>query len=281
MRAITPILLYMRAFTQVRVPSAADYALRVPSQFKVLVGASVVGGLIGIGLLVGAPAVPSLLGFLLLVVGVLGAAFAIGLGTITSSKLREGGRRQMIGAVAWRGDERVLDVGCGNGFVVNEIAKNLTTGRATGIDLWKTEAGEQKAAVARRNAVLEGVADRVDIRNADARAMPFDDGTFDVIASSLMLHHAGGSADRAQVLQEMVRVLKPGGTLVLYDVAPLIGAAARQLGASGLDSIQRSGRIMTVLSARRPADSARRPAETDDHPDSMPIADRQRQAGAL
>jgi len=36
------------------------------------------------------------------------------------------------------------------------------------------------------------VAERVDIRNVDARAMPFGDQTFDVIVSSLMLHHAGG-----------------------------------------------------------------------------------------
>jgi ubiquinone/menaquinone biosynthesis C-methylase UbiE len=106
--------------------------------------------------------------------------------------------------------------------------------------------------VARRNAHLEGVAERVDIRNADARAMPFADGTFDVIVSSLMLHHAGGSADRNQVLHEMARVLKPGGTILLYDVSPLIGGAAQQLGARGLGSISRSGSIMSLLSARRP-----------------------------
>ena len=245
----------MRAFTQISVPPAPDYALRVPSHLKLLVGASVLSGLVGVGLLVGAPALPAPVGFVLLVVGVLGVTFVIAVGTITSSKLREDARRRIIGAVAWHGDERVLDVGCGNGFIVNEIGKRLTTGRATGIDLWKTEAGEQNAEVARRNSVLEGVADRVEIRNADARAMPFQDHTFDVIVSSLMLHHAGGSADRERVLREMVRVLKPGGTVLLYDLAPLIGGAARQLGARGLESIRRSGRIMTVLSARRPAET--------------------------
>jgi ubiquinone/menaquinone biosynthesis C-methylase UbiE len=122
---------------------------------------------------------------------------------------------------------------------------------ATGIDVWKTEAGEQTAEVALRNARLEGVADRVEIQNVDARTMPFSDDTFDVIVSSLMLHHAGDSGDRHRVLQEMARVLKPDGTILLYDVAPLIADAARQLKANGVNSIGRSGRLMTRLSARQ------------------------------
>jgi ubiquinone/menaquinone biosynthesis C-methylase UbiE len=148
----------------------------------------------------------------------------------------------------------VLDVGCGNGFLLIEVAKRLSSGKATGIDLWMTGAGDQTADVAWRNAQLEGVAERVDIRNVDARAMPFGDQTFDVIVSSLMLHHAGGGADRERVLREMTRVLKPGGTLLLYDVAPLIGGAARTLDQLGLGSIQRRGWLMALLSARRPVE---------------------------
>ena len=160
----------------------------------------------------------------------------------------------MLEAVSWRGDEQVLDVGCGNGFLLTAVAKRLTSGKATGIDLWMTGAGEQTAEAAWRNARLEGVAERVDIRNVDARATPFGDQTFDVIVSSLMLHHAGGGADRERVLREMTRVLKPGGTLLLYDVAPLIGSAARTLGQLGLGSIRRRGWLMALLSARRPVE---------------------------
>ena len=65
----------------------------------------------------------------------------------------------MLNSVTWRGDERVLDVGCGNGFLLNEAAKHLTTGLATGIDVWKAEAGAQTADLALGNARLEGVAD--------------------------------------------------------------------------------------------------------------------------
>jgi ubiquinone/menaquinone biosynthesis C-methylase UbiE len=156
----------------------------------------------------------------------------------------------MLESVAWRGDERVLDVGCGNGFLLVDIAKRLPTGAVTGIDLWMLGAGDQTAALAWRNARLEGVEDRVEIRNVDARSMPFGDATFDVVVSSLMLHHAGGGADRQQVLDEMARVLKPGGSVLLYDVAPLLGGAATRLQGRGLERIERRGRLMAVLVAR-------------------------------
>ena len=106
----------MRAVTQISVPAAPDYALRVPSQFQVLVGGGLFAGLLGLGLLLGVPEVPAFIGFVLLVVGVLSAAFVVTIGTITSSRLRLRARRQMLEAVAWRGDERVLDVGCGMAF---------------------------------------------------------------------------------------------------------------------------------------------------------------------
>ena len=242
----------MRALTHITGQSAPDYALRVPGHLQLLTAAGILAGLVGAGLLLGAPALPMVVGLVLLAAGIVGLTFAVAIGVITSPRLRTRARHQMLDSFTWRGDEHVLDVGCGNGFLLNEIAKQLTTGHATGIDLWKTEAGTQAAETAWRNARLEGVADRVDIKNADARTMPFGDGEFDVVVSSLMLHHAGGSVDRERVLSEMLRVLKPGGALMLYDVAPLIGGAARSLRARGTEAIEQSGRVMALLSVRRP-----------------------------
>ena len=244
----------MRASTHISVRPAPDYALHLPSHLLILLGLGALGGALGLGLLIAAPTIPALLGALLLVLALLSAALGLALGVITSPRLRAAARRRMLEAVDWRGDKQVLDVGCGNGFLLVEVAKRLSSGKATGIDLWMTGAGDQTADVAWRNAQLEGVAERVDIRNVDARAMPFGDQTFDVIVSSLMLHHAGGGADRERVLREMTRVLKPGGTLLLYDVAPLIGGAARTLDQLGLGSIQRRGWLMALLSARSPVE---------------------------
>jgi arsenite methyltransferase len=240
----------MRASTHISARPAPDYALRVPSHLLILLGVALLAGALGLLLLVAAPTVPALVGALLLVLALPTAAFGLSLGVITSPRLRAGARRRMLEAVNWRGDEQVLDVGCGNGFLLIEVAKRLTNGKATGIDRWMTGAGDQTAEAAWHNAQLEGVVNRVDIRNVDARAMPFGDQTFDVIVSSLMLHHAGGRAGRERVLREMARVLKPGGTLLLYDVAPLIGSAAGTLGHLGLGSIRRHGWLMSLLSAR-------------------------------
>jgi SAM-dependent methyltransferase len=224
----------------------------VPPHLLILLGIGVLGGALGVGLLIAAPAIPAVLRAVLLVVAVLSAALGLALGVITSSRLRVRARRRMLEAVSWRGDEQVLDVGCGNGFLLIEVAKRLTNGKATGIDVWKPGAGDQTAETAWRNARFEGVADRVEVKNVDARDMPFGEQTFDVIVSSLMLHHAGGGADRARVLREMTRVLKPGGTVLVYDVAPLIWSAARTLDRLGLGSIQRRGWLMALLSARGP-----------------------------
>jgi ubiquinone/menaquinone biosynthesis C-methylase UbiE len=246
----------MRALAHVNAPQPPDYALRVPRPLQLLIACGLVAGCLGLALLLGVPTLSPAYAVILLVLGAVSAALAAALWMITARQLRERMRRRMLDSVAWRGDERVLDVGCGNGFLLVEIAKRLTTGRATGIDLWKAEAGAHTSEVAWRNAHTERVADRIEIRNVDARTMPFEDQSFDVIVSSLMLHHAGGSLDRDQVIREMLRVLKPGGTLMLYDARPIIAAATRQLRQSGLASIRRTGQIMVLLIANRPATTA-------------------------
>jgi len=114
--------------------------------------------------------------------------------------------------------ERVLDVGCGRGLLLVGAAKRLTTGAAVGIDIWDHTllAGNRPAATL-ANAVAEGVAERITLREGDARHLPFADASFDVVLSSLMLHHMTPNG-RAEALREMVRVLRPGGRVVVKDL---------------------------------------------------------------
>jgi cyclopropane fatty-acyl-phospholipid synthase-like methyltransferase len=207
------------------------------------------GGGAGIALLIANADVLGAVDYVLIGMGVVSAAAAFALRIITSPARRERARQYMLNAIAWRGDERVLDVGCGNGFLLVDAAKRLSTGTAIGIDVWKTEAGQQSAEVARRNAYLEGVAERVEIQSADAREIPYSSQSFDVIVSSLMLHHSGSGTDRHRVLAEMLRVQKPGGTIVVYDVFPLIADAAGYLGRSGALNVTRTGGLMATLTA--------------------------------
>lgn len=128
-------------------------------------------------------------------------------------------RDRLLDAMPWRGDERVLDVGCGRGLLLVAVARRLHAGRAVGVDLWRAEdQARNRPEATLRNARLEGVAERVEVHTADARELPFDAASFDAVVSSWALHNIAGRAQRRRALEEIVRVLKPGGRVALVDI---------------------------------------------------------------
>jgi len=125
---------------------------------------------------------------------------------------------ELLDQLNLRGDERILDMGCGRGAVLLMAAQRLTTGRAVGVDLWRGfDQSGNSADATRRNAVAEGVAERIELHTGDMSALPFEDNSFDLIVSSLAIHNIPGSA-RAKAIDEAVRVLRPGGRLMIVDV---------------------------------------------------------------
>src|SRR5204863_1576997 len=90
---------------------------------------------------------------------------AMGLWMIYDSKIGKVREREYyLDRLTWRGDERVLDVGCGLGLFLIGAAKRLTTGRAVGIDLWQAEdlSGNTPDGT-RNNAKIEGQAEKVEV----------------------------------------------------------------------------------------------------------------------
>lgn len=154
--------------------------------------------------------------------GWMGAGFtAMGIWMLWASrvgKLRE--RERLLDRIPWKGSERVLDVGCGRGLMLIGAARRLTSGgRASGIDLWQAEdlSGNRPESVL-ENARLEGVSDRVEVKTADMREIPFPDGVFDVVVSCAAIHNLYDAKDRAKAIGEIARVLAPGGLALIDDI---------------------------------------------------------------
>jgi len=147
-------------------------------------------------------------------------------------------RNRLLRELHLRGDETVLDVGCGHGLLLIAAAKQLTRGRAIGIDLWsqKDQSSNSREATL-RNAELEGVADRVEVRDGDMRKLPFADRSFDAAVAHFAIHNIPGHEGRREAIREIVRALKPGGQVALSDLKS-VGLYANELRKSGMSDVR-------------------------------------------
>ena len=166
-------------------------------------------------------------------------------------------RDSMLALHPWRGDEQVLDVGTGRGLLLIGAAKKLTTGHAFGIDVWNAEDLSSNAFEnTQQNIALEGVTEKCTLLSEGAQKMSFADASFDVIVSNLCLHNIYDKAVRAQALQEIVRVLKPGGIAIISDYK-LTSEYAKAFSAAGLSVEKNRGSWMgtfpplTIVVARK------------------------------
>lgn len=126
-----------------------------------------------------------------------------------SPKMRdEEALRKLIELVSAGPADTVLDVACGPGIVVCAFAQVVAN--ATGIDL--TPAMIERARSLQEEKGLTNVSWQV----GDVRRIPFSDGSFSIVTSRYAFHHL---EEPQAVLAEMVRVCKPGGRIVVVDVA--------------------------------------------------------------
>jgi arsenite methyltransferase len=159
---------------------------------------------------------------LLVIVFGLATLYLLGMGCFMiygSKVMKLNDSEALLNRHAWSGQERVLDVGCGRGLLLVGAAKRLTTGTAVGMDVWsEKDQARNHPTAALANAEMEGVAARVGVVTADMRHMPFPDDQFDVVVSNWTIHNAELPADRQATLNEIIRVLKPGGTVLIIDI---------------------------------------------------------------
>lgn len=153
---------------------------------------------------------------------------------LVTAVLFAGRRRRAFRALAAvagaRSGDRILDVGCGTGYFVRTLAQIAgPDGAVVGIDA----APEMIAYAASRSRSAANVSFEV----GSAGALSFPDSGFDVVVSSLTMHHLA-PAEQLPAIQEMRRVLRPGGTLMIAEFQAPTGHGWRLLlGPTGLTAM--------------------------------------------
>lgn len=119
-------------------------------------------------------------------------------------------RRRTADLAQLQPGEQVLDVGCGTGTLAIEVARRIgRAGHVAGIDPSTEQIARACSKAVRRNLPI-------DFQIGVIEQLAFPDQTFDVVFSTLMMHHLPAPLKR-QGLAEIARVLKPGGRLVIAD----------------------------------------------------------------
>jgi ubiquinone/menaquinone biosynthesis C-methylase UbiE len=100
------------------------------------------------------------------------------------------------------------------------VAKKLVSGKSIGIDIWRKEdmMGDSRSG-ALKNAEIEGVSGRIEIRNENIISTTFQDSYFDVVLSNLCIHNISSKDDREKAILEIARLLKPNGKAVITDIS--------------------------------------------------------------
>ncbi len=113
-------------------------------------------------------------------------------------------------AVAMKRAGQAVDLGSGPGHLVITMAQQAPELRVTGIDL-----SDEMLHQAREHVRLSGLQDRIDFKKGDVAQIPFPDDSLDMVISTLSLHHW---SDPVGVLDEIARVLRPGGAFLVFDL---------------------------------------------------------------
>jgi ubiquinone/menaquinone biosynthesis C-methylase UbiE len=106
---------------------------------------------------------------------------------------------------------RILDLGAGTAQIPIELLRRLPHSYITAVD-----AAEQMLALAQKNIAAAGLTDRIELIPADAKHLPFDDTSYDVVISNSIVHHI---PEPGAVFAEAIRVTSPGGLLFHRDLA--------------------------------------------------------------
>ena len=147
------------------------------------------------------------------------AAASLGTSMATySTRGKQALRDHLLRQRNWRGDEVTLDLGAGSGLMAIGAALRCRQGRVIALDIWNSrDLSGNSADALLRNAMIEGVRDRIEIVTGDIRRLVYPDNSIDCIVSVFCIHNIEPAADRMLACSEIARVLAPGGMAMIAD----------------------------------------------------------------
>ncbi|MGL5345753.1 MAG: class I SAM-dependent methyltransferase [Peptostreptococcaceae bacterium] len=138
---------------------------------------------------------------------------------ILSSKIgKQKESDRIIEMLKVKGNEKVLDAGCGRGLYLIKIAQKLNTGKVTGIDIWSNDLSSNSKKSTLDNIKLENVTKKTEIKTGNLAVMPFKNNSFDIVISSFVINNILQFEKRKKALIEISRVLKEDGKLCIIDM---------------------------------------------------------------
>lgn len=125
-------------------------------------------------------------------------------------------KRRLVERAQIRPGERVLDLGCGTGTLTLMLKARYPAAEVTGVD------GDPEVLAIARSKSAQA---KVDVTWDQGLAfdLPYSDGSFDMVVSSLVVHHLAGT-DKVRAFREVRRILRPGGRFHLLDFGPPFSA---------------------------------------------------------
>lgn len=117
-------------------------------------------------------------------------------------------------------NSKVLDLGTGHGAVLLEVAKKLKQpGEVIGIDIWQSaDQSNNSQTATQQNIELAQLNEVAKVQTANMTKLPFSNNEFDDVFASFAIHNVKPKGQRELAISEALRVLKPGGRLVIIDM---------------------------------------------------------------
>lgn len=168
----------------------------------------------------------------------------------TSHKTKIQAADRMLDGLDLRGDERAVDLGCGTGLLCAGLSVRLPKGSVVGVDAWaENQLQPTGRPLAKQTLQLAGVK-KVSILTGSVRELPLADTSMDLAVSRDTLAQLPSREARREAIEELARVLVPGGRVALLEPFRT-GELVADLAAAGFHDVQRSGRWWILMPPHR------------------------------